>query len=181
MAINTGISHIRRKAEHILIICMPFPLQTQLTSIKFITLHRRFYRIRFIGFRFTIAAHRVSTTIAIPIYSNYRPVIYPFHRIQVQYTSISPLILEMQEPRFTGRSIYPSSLMRTVDIRFSLCHDNPGLVRSVYIFRTHHQLPSGNNSACRCKQIIKAITLIELCSFNSMIYTVISVKHQYRV
>ena len=181
MPINTDISHIRRKAEHILIICMPFPLQPQLTSIKFITLHRRFYRIRFTGFRFTITAHRVSTTVAVLINSNYRPVIYPFHRIQMQYTSISSLILKMQKPGFSGRSVYPSSLMRSVDVRLSLRHHNSGFIRSIHIFRTHHQLPSGNDSTRRCKQIVKSIPLIKLSSLNGMIYSVISVEHQYRV
>ena len=79
---------------------------------------------------------RLTATVTVFVCSDDRPVVYPFHRLQMHDTAVSAYILEMKDPVFSGRGIYPSSLMRPVDGRVALCQYRFPLVRTVNIFGT---------------------------------------------
>ena len=90
-------------------------------------------------------------------------------------TSVSPLILKVDEPRFSCICIYPASLMRTVDGGLPLRHHDLWFIGSINIPWTKHQLPTGS------KNIIVTISFIELRSFYRMVLPVISIEHHYRI
>ena len=72
----------------------------------------------------------------------------------------------MQEPVLSGRRIDPRALMRSVDRRRSLMQHNSFLVRAIDILRPEHRLPARLHTSCRGKDVIVAISLIELRSLN---------------
>ena len=181
MSVDTNKTQIRSKAERILIIGMPFPLQPQLASIEFITFHRSLYGISPAHIRFAIDSDRFTATVTVFIHTDYRPVIHPGHRIQMNHTSVHRLILKMYKPRFTRICIDPCPLMRPVNIRLTLRHYNFRVVRAVHAARAQHQLPARSHTTRRGENIIIAVAFIELRSFYRMVHSIVSVIHKYRI
>ena len=83
--------------------------------------------------------------------------------------AISTYILEVQEPVFSGRSIYPCTLVRTVDRAITLCQHCFPFVRAVYVFGTQYYLPTCGYAACRMEDIIISVTFVELWTFASLV------------
>ena len=150
-------------------------------GIELITLRWSGYRISLSYIRFLISSHRFTATVLVFIRSDYRPVIYPVHRIQVNHTSVSSLILKMNKPRLTRISIYPTALMRTVYIRLPLYHYNFRLIRSIDVLRAKHQLPTVSHTTCRSKNIIVSVPFIEFRTFYRMILSVVTIEYHYRI
>ena len=111
-------------------------------GIEFVTLRRSGYRICLSYIRFLIGRYRFTATIFILVYSEYRPIIYPSHRIQMNHASVSSFILKMNEPGFSCVGVYPATLMRPVDICLSLCHYDLRFVGAVNVLRTKYSFPS---------------------------------------
>ena len=110
-------------------------------------------------------ADRCSAAVSVRILSDYRPaILLPFHRLQVHYASVSPLVLEMNEPVGALRSIHPSSLMRSVDGAFRRSHDYLLLIRAEGVIGAKHCLPARPDSACRAEDIILPPALVHLGS-----------------
>ena len=84
-------------------------------------------------------------------------------------TSISSFVLKMKKPIFPFGRIYPGSLMRTVNGRFTLRQHHFSLVRAIDIFGFHHHLPTGSHSACRCKNVIFFVTFVKFRPFDSRV------------
>ena len=70
--------------------------------------------------------------------------------------------------------------MWSVHFTIPLTHNNFIFIGTINIFRTKHRLPSGFYTTCRCKNIIHAISLIQLRAFDSMLIILISIKYFYR-
>ena len=136
--IKTNIPQVGREPVSVFFIGMPLPLYPQMTGIEFITLRRSGYRICLSYIRFLIGHYRFTATIFILVYSDYRPIIYPSHRIQMNHASVSSFILKMNEPGFSCVGIYPATLMRPVDICLSLCHYDLRFVRAVNVLRAKY-------------------------------------------
>ena len=150
-------------------------------GIEFVTLRRSSDRIGLSHIRFLISRYRFTATVFILVHSDYRPVIYPHHRIQMNHTSVSAFILKMDEPRFSCIGVYPAPLMRSVYRCLSLCHHDFRFVRAIDVFWAKYQLPTGCYPSCRSKNIIVSVAFIELRSFYGMILSIISVEHHHRI
>ena len=138
MSVNTDESQVRSISECILIIGMPFPLHSQLTGIELVTVRRCFYRVILAYIGLFITGYWFATTIAVLIFSNYRPVVYPLHRVQVNDTPIHGFILKVNEPGFPCLRVNPCALVGTIDVGRTLRHDNLLFIRTVYIPRTQY-------------------------------------------
>ena len=111
--------------------------------------------------------NRISAAVAILVVSDDKPVVHPFGWLQMNHTTISVLILEVEEPVFTILGIYPRTLVRTIHLLvFPLCHTYIFLVRTVWILGTQFYLPAILHSACRTHDIIISVALVELGSFD---------------
>ena len=150
-------------------------------GIEFVTLRRSSYRIGLSHIRFLISRYRFTATVFILVHSDYRPVIYPHHRIQMNHTSVSTFILKMDEPRFSSVGVYPATLMRPVDTRLSLCHYDLRFVRAVNVLRAKYQLPTSCYSTCRSKNIVVSVAFVKFRSFYRMVLSIISVKDHHRI
>lgn len=133
---NRGaILHVPDRQSTIVVdIGIPLPLQAQFVCIELIAFLRGTDRICLSYVRFFVSQYRFATTVAILVFTDYRPVVYPFYRLQVNQTSGCTHILEVQEPVFSAWSIYPASLMRSVDRAVALCQHGFPFIRSVYVF-----------------------------------------------
>ena len=111
--------------------------------------------------------NRVTAAIAILVVTDDEPVVYPFGWLQMNYTTISVLILEVEEPVFAVLGIYPCTLVRAVYLLvLSLCHTHILLVRTVWILGTQFYLPAILYSARRTHDIIISVALVEFGSLN---------------
>jgi hypothetical protein len=80
----------------------------------------------------------------------------------MNHTTISVLILEVEEPVFAVLGIYPCTLVRAVYLLvLSLCHTHILLVRTVWILGTQFYLPAILYSARRTHDIIISVALVE--------------------
>ena len=110
---------------------------------------------------------RLTATVTILVYTYHRPTVLPFHRLKMYKTTVCTNILEMQEPALSGRSIYPCPLMRTIHFRIALRKHCSPFIRTIYVFRTEHHLPSCRNTTGRMEDIIISVLLIELRALTS--------------
>ena len=117
-------------------VSVPLPLWRKGITVKLITFLWSTNGICLSYIRFPVSQNRLTATVTVFVCSDDRPVVYPFHRLQMHDTAVSAYILEMKEPVFSGRGIYPSSLMRPVDGRVALCQYRFPLVRTVNVFGT---------------------------------------------
>ena len=86
----------------------------------------------------------------------------------MHHTTIGVLILEVEEPVFSILGIYPRTLVRTIHLLvFSLCHTYIFLVRTVWILGTQLYLPAILHAARRTHDVIVAVALVELGTFDS--------------
>ena len=72
----------------------------------------------------------------------------------------------MQEPVLSVRGIHPGTLVRSVDRRIALMQNNLFLPGTVNIFRTKYRLPAGLYAACRSKNIVITVSLVQLRSLD---------------
>src|SRR6266436_3623683 len=93
---------------------------------------------------------------------------------------IGASVLEMYEPRFTGRRVNPRALMRPVDSGLSLRQDYLPLVRAVDIFRAQRQLPARLDASGGSEDVIKAVSFIEFRAFDRRIF-VMAIKNHHAV
>ena len=115
---------------------MPLPLWREGISIELITFLRSADGICFTYIWLFISQNRFATAVTVFVYADHRPVVYPFHRLKMHDTSVSTHILKVKEPIFSGRSIYPCTLMRTVDGRVALRKYGFPFVGTIDVFRT---------------------------------------------
>ena len=111
--------------------------------------------------------NRVTAAIAILVVTDDEPVVYPFGWLQMNYTSVGVLILEVEEPVFAVLGIYPRTLVRAVHLLvLSLCHTHILLVGTVWILGTQFYLPAILYSARRTHDIIISVALVEFGSLD---------------
>ena len=104
----------------------------------------------------------ISASVTVLVISDNEPVVYPFGWLQMNNTTISMLILEVEEPVFTILGIYPRTLVRTIHLLvLSLCHTYIFLVRTKWILGTQFYLPAILHSARRTHDVIIAVALVE--------------------
>ena len=83
----------------------------------------------------------------------------------------------MKEPIFTVGRSHPTALMRTIDHGAALLQDNLFLIGAVNAAAAEHSLPAGCHAACRCKNVIQAVSLVHFRTFNGRLGT-LTVKNQ---
>ncbi len=115
--------------------------------------------------------HGLARAVTVSIHSDHRPVVDPFHRLQMNHPPIRFFVLKMKKPVFPRLArhrwgIYPGPLMWAVDGAAALIHHYFPLVGAVDVFRPQHQLPAGRNSARRCKEVVVAVAFVYLRPFN---------------
>ena len=120
----------RRLAVLLLIVGVPLPLKSQSRLVELVALHRVDYWRWRVGLWLAIGGDRVAAEVAVLVYSHHGPSLGPCHGVEVNHTSVGSL-LEVQEPVFALLCVYPSALVRPVDVGLSLCHHYLMLVRSV--------------------------------------------------
>ncbi len=86
--------------------------------------------------------------------------------------SVSTTILKMQKPGLAGWSVYPGTLMRSIDPGLALCQNYPLFIWAIDLFRTERQLPARFNSSGRREDVVVAVTLVELWAFNRWVFVV---------
>ena len=87
------------------------------------------------------------------------------HRLQMRHTAVHINILEMNEPVFPLRRIYPAALMRSIDLGISLMQNDLLFIRPLDLPGTQDQLPARLDPACRTHDIIISVSLIEFRAF----------------
>ena len=111
--------------------------------------------------------NRVTAAITILVVSDNEPVVYPFGGLQMNHTTISVFVLEVEEPVFAVLGIYPCTLVRTIHLLvFSLCHAYILFVRTVWILGTQFYLPAILHAARRTHDVIIAVALVEFGSLD---------------
>ena len=101
------------------------------------------------------------------LHAHGRPsIFFPMHGLQMGNTAIQSPALEVEEPIFPVRRSHPSALMRTIDHGAALLQDNLFLIGAVNAVTAEHSLPAGCHAACRCKNVIQAISLVHFRAFN---------------
>ena len=153
---------------------MPLPLMANGGLIEFIALDRILYECAR-SFRLLIFDHGLS------FLAHDGPAGAPVYRIQMHYTTVGFFILKMQEPVFTIFGMHPTSLMRAVDIGFSLSQYNFVLVRTIRRFRTHGQLKTSRHAASRTHNPVPPVALIELWSFAGAVLRAVAVEYDDRL
>ena len=180
MRIESENTHRCWHTKCLLIVGMPLPLQAEVWSIKLITLYRIHLHFR-VGFWHSILIVRRSTIAFLWNNAHYRPVVFPSYRLQMYNSAIGTSFLEMQKPILTIFSMYPSTLMRTIDVALSLRHHLHRFIRSIRRLTSHRHLKSFLNSTGREHNPIPAITLIELWSFAGAVLCSIAIKNDNRI
>ena len=148
---------------------MPLPLRREYISVEFVAFLRCTDGIYLSYIRLFVGHYRFAATVTIFVDTDYRPVIHPLHRLQVNKATISAYILKVEEPVFSGRSVYPSSLVRSIDGRITLRQYSSPFIRTIHIFRTEYYLPTGWHTACRMEDIIIAVPFIKLRAFTRLV------------
>ena len=110
-----------------------------------------------------------AATNAFCIYADDWPVIFPCYRLHVGDSSVHSGVLKMNKPFFAGRSVYKSALVRSVDVGGTLVQDNFFFVRTIKIFGTEYGLPTVFYASGRSKNVIVAVFLIKLWTFDGRI------------
>ena len=109
----------------------------------------------------------LADAVAVGIFSNHRPaVIKPGHRLEMDDASVSSLVLEMEEPAFTGGRFHPTALVRAVDRARGGCHHDAFFIGAERMAGAQHGLPAGLDAAGRSENIIISVPLVELRPFN---------------
>ena len=147
---------------------MPLPLRRKCISVEFVTFLRSADRICLTYIRLFVSQDRFATAVTVFIDTDHRPVVHPLHRLEMHNTSVSADILKVEEPVFSGRSIHPCTLVRTVDWRVTLREYCFPFVRTVDVFRTQYDLPACRYPAGRMEDIIIVVSLIHFRTFASL-------------
>ena len=84
-------------------------------------------------------------------------------------TTVGAYILKVHKPVFSGRCVYPTSLMRAVDGRLTLCQHRFPFIRAIYVFRTKHYLPACGNPTCRMEDVVITVAFIEFRTFARLV------------
>ena len=122
-------------------VCMPLPLRRETyPSIRhFLAVYRwdmSFY-IRFLVGQYRFACNQSPSLVD----TYYRPVIHPFHGLQVDKATVSAYILEVEENQcFSGR-VSAGSLMRSIDGRITLRQYGLPFMGDHHILRNGHCQP----------------------------------------
>ena len=155
---------------------MPLPLRRQSITVELVTFLRSADGIGLTYVRFLVSHYRFTTTVTVFVDTDYGPVIHPFHGLQMYQSAISAYILEVEEPVFSGWGIYPCTLVRAIHRAITLCKHGFPFVRSVYILRTEHYLPTCRYTTCRMEDVVISVTLVEFWSFTGLV-RLMSVKY----
>ena len=161
-----------RHAELLLVVGVPLPLQSECGRVKLVALYGVDDGYRRCRLWLAVNADGLAAEVAVAVNAHHRPSLGPCHGIEMNDTSISTFILEMQKPVFTLAGVDPSALMRPVDIGVALSHDGFALVWSVGTLGTHGELPSGSHAASGTHYPIVTVVLIELRTFGGMVFVV---------
>src|SRR4051794_40190473 len=97
--------------------------------------------------RFLPAIHRFARSVTVGISARDRKTVLPRRGLQVHDAAERPLVLEMHEPPLSRGRVYKSALVRAVDRSLALIKDDLSLIRSVDVFRSQGELPSGSDTA----------------------------------
>src|SRR5690554_240009 len=84
----------------------------------------------------------------------------------------------MNEPVLAGRGIDPAALVGTVDVGVSLVHYGAVFIGPVNVFAAQHFLPAVGHSSGRCKNVIVALVLVKLGTFNGFV-RLVPVKNNF--
>ena len=109
-----------------------------------------------------ISKHRPPCTITIFIFPDHRPVIHPFHWLQMHHSSIGFFILEVKEPMLT--CLFVSAHAPCV-VRWQgfLPGSSPLFFHKDRIhFAAQHCLPASAYPACRGEDVVIAVAFIKL-------------------
>src|SRR2546425_12381227 len=104
--------------------------------------------------------HGFTGAIPIGVKSHHGPVIDPFHRLEMNDTSVSALVLKMNEPVLASLSIHPRALVWSIDRRLPSSEHNLFLVRTINTFRTQRQLPPFLDATRWGEDVIVAVPFI---------------------
>ena len=119
------------------------------------------------GVEKSVFPYRLPHIIPVGIHTDERPAIgLPGHRLQVQYASVSALVLEMEEPVLPSRSIHPGSLMGPVDGARDPGHHDAFLVRPERIVRPQDRLPACSDASGRREDVVLPVPFVEFRSFD---------------
>ena len=74
----------------------------------------------------------------------------------------------------------PCSLVRTINLRFALCHHLSGFIRAIYVFASHGKLPAHLYASSWAHNPVISISLIELRTFCGVVL-LSSIKNDARL
>ena len=151
---------------------MPLPLFPHDRCIKLIALHRIHNHVR-------TALWLLISGDWLAFFSHDRPTRRPIDGLQVNHTTIGLLVLEMQEPVFTIFSMYPTALMRPVDVCLALCQYDLVLIWTVGRLGTHGELETCWHAPSRTHDPVPAVTLIELRTFTGTVFRTVAIEDNH--
>ena len=107
-----------------------------------------------------------AAAVAVRIIPYYRPsVLFPDHRLKVNYASIGAFVLEVDEPMRAIGCIYPGTLVGAVYAALAGSHHDAFLIGPEGIICTQDGLPSGFHPTGGSEYVVFAIALVHLGSF----------------
>ena len=95
----------------------------------------------------------------------------------MNYAAVSLLILKMYEPVFAIFGMYPTALVRTVNLGFALCQYYLVLVGTERRFAAHGQLEACGHAACRAHNPVPALALVELGALASAVLSTVAIEY----
>ena len=115
------------------------------------------------GVEKSIRPHWLPDPVPVGVLPDQRPAVGPpGHRLQMDDTPVGALVLEMEEPVLSGRSIDPGALVRAVDRTRSPGHHDPFLIRAEGMVGPEDRLPARGHAARRREDVILSAALVEL-------------------
>ena len=112
--------------------------------------------------------YRVAAAVAVFVDADNRPVVYPFHRLQVPDGHMRRHPEKCRNQSSPVGGVYPCSLMRAVDRAVTLCQYLLPFVRAVYVLGAEDNLPAGGHAACRMEDVVIFSSFIEFGTFAGL-------------
>ena len=122
----------------------------------------------------------LSCSVTIVVNANHGPVVNPFHRLEVNYSAVCPLLLEVDEPVLPARGCHPGTLVRAINWSLAPVHHHPVLPGTEYLLCPERKLPAVCDSAGRGKNVIVSVPFVKLRPLNRRI-VIMAVKDHHRI
>ena len=114
-------------------VVVDLPLETKLSITEIIRRCRQGSRGLSPRLGFCPTLDRLTYAVSVIVFTDYRPAIFPGHRLKMDNSAKGIPLLEMKEPPLAIRGVHNSALVRAVDPRGACFQDDFPLIRAIYV------------------------------------------------